>query len=184
MWRHGCLPFHVVHMHKICKSHYLLFDDMLFVSNFRVYCYHVLQRHRSPTVVCIRISTTFMPFWRPQRKSASRTPKYTSSEMVAKSIIVNGDAGRIKGYGFLDCLVDGTPEPRTNQNDGEVESFELLSVEDVLSNLLDGQFKPSSALALVDFLIRHGHVTEASDPRYVEVCLMLRRDLVLPVPWW
>jgi hypothetical protein len=106
----------------ICKSHYLLFDDMLFVSNFRVYSYHVLQRHRSPTVVCIRISTTFTPFWRPQRKSTSRTPKYTSS---AKPIIVNGDAGRIKGDGFLDCLVDGTPEPRTNQNDGEVESFEL-----------------------------------------------------------
>ena len=85
----------------------------------------------------------------------------------------------------LQTTTDGTPEePRTNRNDGEVESFELLSVDDVLSNVLDpGQFKPSSALALVDFLIRHGYITEASDPRYVEVCLMLRRDLVLPVPW-
>jgi 8-oxo-dGTP pyrophosphatase MutT (NUDIX family) len=78
---------------------------------------------------------------------------------------------------------DGTPEPRVNKHDGEVEGFELLSVREVLANLLDGRFKPSSALALVDFLIRHGHVTSESEPRFVDVCLSLRRNLVLPVPW-
>jgi hypothetical protein len=78
---------------------------------------------------------------------------------------------------------DGSPEPRVNSNDGEVGGFGLMSVEDVLRNLLSGHFKPSSALALVDFLIRHGHITEASDSRYVDVCLTLRRNLVLPVPW-
>ena len=78
---------------------------------------------------------------------------------------------------------DGTPEPRVNKHDGEVEGFELLSVPEVLANLLDGRFKPSSALALVDFLIRHGHITPESEPRFVDVCSSLRRNLVLPVPW-
>ena len=78
---------------------------------------------------------------------------------------------------------DGNPAPRLNGSDGEVEAFEALSVEAVLAHLVAGSFKPSSALALVDFLIRHGHYTEASDPRYAEVCLTLRRNLVLPVPW-
>jgi hypothetical protein len=73
--------------------------------------------------------------------------------------------------------------PRVNQSDGEVEGFEFMNVEDVLANLLKGKFKPSSALALVDFLIRHGYITEASDPKFVDVCLTIRRDLVLPVPW-
>ncbi|KAF8591698.1 hypothetical protein K439DRAFT_1546746 [Ramaria rubella] len=77
---------------------------------------------------------------------------------------------------------DGSVRPRTNTTDGEVESFELMDIETVLQNLLHGMFKPSSALALVDFLIRHGHVTEDSDPRFVDVCMSLKREMIWPLP--
>lgn len=67
--------------------------------------------------------------------------------------------------------------------DGEVESFELMDVKLVLQNLLEGNFKSSSALAIVDFLIRHGFIRDESDPRYVDVCHLLKSHMVLPVPW-
>lgn len=73
--------------------------------------------------------------------------------------------------------------PATNEEDGEVESFELMAAQEVLENLVAGEFKSSSALALVDFMIRHGLVTEETDSRYAEICLELRRELVLPIPW-
>lgn len=78
---------------------------------------------------------------------------------------------------------DGSVTPRINALDGEVEKFELLDVEDVLKCLLDGQFKSSSALAIVDFLIRHGYITEDTDPRYLDVCRLLKTDITLPVAW-
>jgi hypothetical protein len=77
---------------------------------------------------------------------------------------------------------DGSIRPRINAADGEVECFELMDVNAVLRNLVDGMFKPSSALALVDFLIRHGHITEESDPRFVDVCLALKPDTTWPLP--
>ena len=77
---------------------------------------------------------------------------------------------------------DGSILPQTNAEDGEVESFELMDTKTVLQNLLQGVFKPSSALALVDFLIRHGHFTEDSDPRFADVCLLLKREMMWPLP--
>lgn len=77
---------------------------------------------------------------------------------------------------------DGSIRPRTNVEDGEVESFELMDTEMVLQNLLHGVFKPSSALALVDFLIRHGHLTQESDPRFDDIRLQLAREMVWPLP--
>src|SRR6266550_3262185 len=54
---------------------------------------------------------------------------------------------------------DGSIKPRTNANDGEVDAFQLMDVEEVMQLLLQGQFKPSSAMALVDFCIRRGIIT-------------------------
>ncbi|KAF8159529.1 hypothetical protein B0H34DRAFT_748229 [Crassisporium funariophilum] len=78
---------------------------------------------------------------------------------------------------------DGSITPRINALDGEVEGFELLDVEIVLQYLLEGQFKSSSALAIIDFLLRHGFVTEETDPRYLDVCRLLKADINLPVAW-
>lgn len=78
---------------------------------------------------------------------------------------------------------DQSIRPLTNVADGEVESFELMDLDTVLENLVQGLFKPSSALALVDFLVRHGHITEESDPRFVDVCLALKTNMAWPLPW-
>jgi 8-oxo-dGTP pyrophosphatase MutT (NUDIX family) len=78
---------------------------------------------------------------------------------------------------------DNSIRPQVNTTDGEVESFELMDVDTVLRNLIDGVFKPSSALALVDFLIRHGHITEDSDLRFAEVCMALKPEMTWPLPW-
>lgn len=78
---------------------------------------------------------------------------------------------------------DGSIRPRINAADGEVESFEVMDAQNVLHHLLEGKFKASSALALVDFLIRHGFVTEDTDRRFEHVCMRLRGYFGLAVPW-
>ncbi|KIJ34821.1 hypothetical protein M422DRAFT_181541 [Sphaerobolus stellatus SS14] len=75
---------------------------------------------------------------------------------------------------------DGSVMPAINKDDGEVEKFELMNVETVVQKLFDDEFKPNSALALVDFLIRHGHITPENDARYMDICLELKRDIRLP----
>lgn len=78
---------------------------------------------------------------------------------------------------------DGSIYPRVNALDGEVEEFELMEVGHVLQCLLEGKFKASSALAILDFLIRHGYITEETDPRFADVCRVLKTDIMLPVAW-
>lgn len=102
-------------------------------------------------------------------------------------------------------------EPRTNVDDGEVESFMLMEVEEVVERMCKGEFKPNCAIVsspvyplspspfglglsadvlvlrgwaqvLIDFFIRHGYLTPESDSRYLEVATRLRRPLVLPGP--
>lgn len=77
---------------------------------------------------------------------------------------------------------DGAIMPRTNAGDGEVDAFWLMDVEEVMRRLLQGQFKPSSAMALVDFCVRRGIITPESDPRYLDVCMAMRKPVVLPLP--
>lgn len=77
---------------------------------------------------------------------------------------------------------DGAIAPRTNAEDGEVDAFQLMDVEEVMQRLLQGQFKPSSAMALVDFCVRRGIITPESDPEYLDVCMAMRRPFVLPLP--
>jgi hypothetical protein len=53
-----------------------------------------------------------------------------------------------------------------------------MDVETVLRSLLEGVFKPSSALAVVEFFIRHGFVTDETEPNFTKVCRALRRDVM------
>lgn len=78
---------------------------------------------------------------------------------------------------------DGSITPRINVLDGEVQEFELLDIDTVFRYLLQGQFKPSSALAILDFLLRHGFYTKETDPRYLDVCRLLKANINLPVAW-
>ena len=63
------------------------------------------------------------------------------------------------------------PEP----NDGEVESFVLVPMEEACRLVAETkEFKPNVALVLVDFFVRHGIVTP-EEPGYVELVKALRR---------
>lgn len=58
---------------------------------------------------------------------------------------------------------DGAAEmgavPTTNPADGEVESFELMSLEDVVEKMVAGEFKPNCALCVP---LSHALSSEAS----------------------
>ncbi|MCP4996633.1 MAG: DUF4743 domain-containing protein [Gammaproteobacteria bacterium] len=58
--------------------------------------------------------------------------------------------------------------------DGEVESFSLKPVKEVLALVRDGdEFKPNCSLVVIDFMIRHGFITP-EDPEYPAVVNGLR----------
>ncbi|WRT63586.1 uncharacterized protein IL334_000509 [Kwoniella shivajii] len=54
-------------------------------------------------------------------------------------------------------------------NDEEVDSFELLTIPEVFAALRNQEFKPTSAVATIDFLIRHGFITPENEPDYSEI---------------
>ncbi|KAA1472786.1 hypothetical protein DENSPDRAFT_839153 [Dentipellis sp. KUC8613] len=57
--------------------------------------------------------------------------------------------------------------------DGEVESFELLPLKEVIAHLRAGEFKPNCGLVLLDFLIRKGYVTPDDEPDFMEIITRL-----------
>jgi len=60
-------------------------------------------------------------------------------------------------------------EVRLAPKDGEVESFELMSVDMVEWCMRAREFKPNCALVLIDFMMRHGYLTPENEPRYLEI---------------
>ncbi|KAF9515842.1 hypothetical protein BS47DRAFT_1315755 [Hydnum rufescens UP504] len=67
----------------------------------------------------------------------------------------------------------GVKSPELHPLDGEVESFELCSIEEVIERMKQKLFKPNCALVLVDFLIRHGYISPESEPNYIEIVTRL-----------
>lgn len=68
---------------------------------------------------------------------------------------------------------DVVPKP----HDDEVNSFTLMSVEELKAALLREEFKPDSAAVLVEFLVRHGVITPENEPDFVEISMRLHRRL-------
>lgn len=66
--------------------------------------------------------------------------------------------------------------------DGEVEEFYLWSVDEVQARLRRGEFKPNSALVMLDFFIRHKILTTKNEPNYEEIKRRIHRDLPFPGP--
>ena len=65
--------------------------------------------------------------------------------------------------------------------DDEVQEFYLWDVETVQQELAKGEFKTNSAVVMIDFLIRHGFVTPASERDYVEINMRMHRRLPFPM---
>ncbi|KAK7715776.1 hypothetical protein SLS57_006781 [Botryosphaeria dothidea] len=76
----------------------------------------------------------------------------------------------------LELPADVVPKP----NDDEVESFALLSTEEVQTALKAGEFKPNCALVVLDFFIRHGILTPENEPDYLEIVSRLHRRFEFP----
>jgi len=73
--------------------------------------------------------------------------------------------------------------PRIEPGNDEVAEFELMHESEVIATIFAGEWKPQCAVVTLDFLIRHGRITPATDARFVEACAALRSDLgCLPMP--
>lgn len=66
-----------------------------------------------------------------------------------------------------------------NPCDDEVEQFHLLSLDEVMLAMRNGEFKTNSAIVMLDFFIRHGIVTQDNEPAFVEIVSRMHRRLPL-----
>jgi 8-oxo-dGTP pyrophosphatase MutT (NUDIX family) len=66
-------------------------------------------------------------------------------------------------------------------HDDEVEAFYLWDAKRVLDAVRGGEFKPSCAVVLVDFFVRHGLLTPEGERDYAEIVSRIHRRLPFPV---
>ncbi|EON60984.1 hypothetical protein W97_00194 [Coniosporium apollinis CBS 100218] len=78
----------------------------------------------------------------------------------------------------LEVEEDVVPKP----GDNEVEEFGLWSAEEVRESLAKGEWKPNTALVMLDFFVRHGVLTPANEKDYIEIVSRLHRRLEFPTP--
>ncbi|KAL0277884.1 UNVERIFIED_CONTAM: hypothetical protein PYX00_005007 [Menopon gallinae] len=64
-----------------------------------------------------------------------------------------------------------------SNNDGEVDKFELLPVDVAIERILSQDFKTTSAPVVIDFLIRHGHVTPENGNLFSLLLFAMLRSL-------
>lgn len=77
----------------------------------------------------------------------------------------------------LEMDEDTIPAPA----DGEVQEFNLMTVEQVKKELFAGTFKPNTALVQIDFFIRHGIITPENEPSYMDLLVRTHRRLDYPI---
>ncbi|KAI0402001.1 thiamine pyrophosphokinase-related protein-like protein [Xylaria palmicola] len=94
---------------------------------------------------------------------------------------MGGEAGLLQpGVHFLyDMEVPRDVEPRSS--DADVAGFELMTPERIRGEILAGRAKPWFALAVIDFFVRHGIITEETERDFVEISMRLHRHLEFPV---
>ncbi|KAJ1946802.1 hypothetical protein FBU59_001953, partial [Linderina macrospora] len=78
----------------------------------------------------------------------------------------------------LELPQDYVPYP----SDGEVDSFYLWTLAEVVERMRQNMFKPNCAVCVVDFLIRHGYMTPENEPDYLEILDNIHRPLPFPAP--
>lgn len=67
-------------------------------------------------------------------------------------------------------------------NDDEVDSFNLLTLQETIDAISRKEFKPNCALVMTDFLIRHGYITSENEPNFLELVNRMHRKLPFPQP--
>lgn len=68
-------------------------------------------------------------------------------------------------------------EFRPRIGDGEVQDFYLLPIDEVKELLITEDFKPNSAMVVLDFLIRHSFVEPDTEPNYQQFVEGLHQTL-------
>lgn len=73
-------------------------------------------------------------------------------------------------------------EFQPHAKDGEVQSFKLWGVEELLHEVSEGdKLRPAMRLVVTDFLIRHGIITADNEPQLAEIQAAMHRErMVLP----
>lgn len=69
------------------------------------------------------------------------------------------------------------PDFRPTIGDGEVQGFYLLPLQKVKELVASDDFKPNSAMVVLDFLLRHSFLEPDTEPRYQELVTGLHRTL-------
>ena len=65
-------------------------------------------------------------------------------------------------------------------NDGEVDSFQLLTLQETINSLRNKEFKPNCGLVMLEFLIRHGYIHPENELNYLEIVSRMHRRLPFP----
>ncbi|WFD32120.1 thiamine diphosphokinase [Malassezia sp. CBS 17886] len=74
------------------------------------------------------------------------------------------------------------PDVSLVPGDGEAESFELMTRDEIMALMFAGEFKPNCTLVLLDFFVRHGWLTAESEHDYVAIVALLHTPLRVPTP--
>ncbi|SCU80622.1 LANO_0B00716g1_1 [Lachancea nothofagi CBS 11611] len=84
--------------------------------------------------------------------------------------------------GEVEYLYDLELPPGLNPspNDDEVDSFQLLSLQETINALKNKEFKPNCALIMLEFFIRHGYINSENEPNYLDIITRIHRKLPFP----
>ncbi|KAJ4316278.1 hypothetical protein N0V84_007923 [Fusarium piperis] len=112
---------------------------------------------------------------------ASIPEEYTKTNIVScgtasyqMSITSTGNPGcqHIVSYLYeLEFSKDMVPQPGND----EVGSFTLMTLDDVMTALMEGEFVANRAMVWLSYFIRHGFITPENEPDFVEICQRLQR---------
>lgn len=98
------------------------------------------------------------------------------------SYVVHNEFGVHPETQFVyDLEVPADFEPRNT--DGEVESFQLVPLDELPALVEGDAFKPNCALVVVDFLVRRGQI-DPSHPNFCELVAGMHRDLTDLEPYF
>lgn len=114
-----------------------------------------------------------------------------SAEMVRENVVA---AGTVSWFNISDERAGGEPglmnpgilyvyDLQVGEDivfkpvEGDIESFSLMGVDEVKESLRRGDFKPSCAMVMLDFFIRHGLVTAENERDYDIIAQRLHRRL-------
>lgn len=134
--------------------------------------------------------TPFECVVREAEEEASIPPEVTIKGVVAVGTVSYMDITDEKSEGEGNLLCPDTrfiyelelsQDLKPSLNDGEVEEFLLLSVNEMKEEMAKGKCTPGNALILIDFLVRRGIINYENEPDYLEIIPRLHRNQSLAI---